>query len=106
VAQSAEANVKHLEELESFKRVYAPFSGVIMQRNVDAGNLINAGNGDAATKEIFDLAQTELARIQAFRVRRRWSRVLGMIRSPVYRGPQKKMPGTFQNRTAYHSMKS
>ena len=33
-----EANVKRLEELESFKRVYAPFSGVITQRNVDIGN--------------------------------------------------------------------
>jgi membrane fusion protein (multidrug efflux system) len=63
MVQSAEANVKRLEELESFKRVYAPFSGVITQRNVDAGNLINAGNGGSATKEMFDLAQIDPLRV-------------------------------------------
>ena len=61
--QSAEANVKRLEDLESFKRVYAPFSGVITQRNVDPGTLINAGNGGAATKEMFDLAQIDPMRV-------------------------------------------
>ena len=59
MVQSAEANVKRLEELESFKRVYAPFSGVITQRNVDPGTLINAGNGGAATKQMFNLAQID-----------------------------------------------
>ncbi|HVA95927.1 MAG TPA: efflux RND transporter periplasmic adaptor subunit [Candidatus Dormibacteraeota bacterium] len=57
--QSAQANVKRLEDLESFKRVYAPFSGIITQRNVDPGTLINAGNGGSATKEMFDLAQID-----------------------------------------------
>src|ERR1700722_2753711 len=51
MVQSADANVKRLEELESFKRVYAPFAGIITQRNVDPGTLINAGNGGTATKE-------------------------------------------------------
>jgi RND family efflux transporter MFP subunit len=63
MAQSSEANVKRLEELESFKRVYAPFSGVITQRNVDVGTLINAGNGGASTKEMFDLAQIDPMRV-------------------------------------------
>jgi RND family efflux transporter MFP subunit len=63
MVQSAEANVKRLEELESFKRVYAPFSGVITQRNVDSGTLINAGNGGIATKEMFDLAQIDPLRV-------------------------------------------
>ena len=58
MVQSADANVKRLEDLESFKRVYAPFTGVITQRNVDPGTLINAGNGGAA-KELFDLAQID-----------------------------------------------
>jgi RND family efflux transporter MFP subunit len=57
-SQSAEANVRRLEELESFKHVYAPFSGVITRRNVDIGNLINAGNGGTA-QELFFLAQTD-----------------------------------------------
>ena len=55
---SAQANVRRLEELESFKHVYAPFSGVVTRRNVDIGNLINAGNGGAA-QELFVLAATD-----------------------------------------------
>jgi RND family efflux transporter MFP subunit len=56
--QSSEANVRRLEELESFKHIYAPFSGVITRRNIDIGNLINAGNGGTA-QELFFLAQTD-----------------------------------------------
>ena len=63
MVQSAEANVKRLEDLESFKRVYAPFSGVITQRNVDTGTLINAGNGGSATRELFHLAQIDPLRV-------------------------------------------
>src|SRR5438874_12714806 len=61
-AQSAQANVRRLQELESFKHIYAPFSGVITRRNVDIGNLINAGNGGAA-QELFFLAQTDPIRV-------------------------------------------
>ncbi len=56
--QSAEANVRRLEELESFKHIYAPFSGVITRRNIDIGNLVNAGNG-GSSQELFFLAQTD-----------------------------------------------
>jgi RND family efflux transporter MFP subunit len=63
MVQSADANVKRLEEMESFKRVYAPFKGIITQRNVDTGTLINAGNGGTATKEMFDLAQIDPMRV-------------------------------------------
>ena len=62
MVQSSEANFKRLEDMESFKRVYAPFSGVITQRNVDPGTLINAGNGGSATKEMFDLSQIDTIR--------------------------------------------
>jgi len=65
MVQSAQANVERLEALESFKRVYAPFSGVITARNVDIGTLINAGNGGSSTKEMFDLAQTDPLRVYA-----------------------------------------
>jgi len=40
---AADANVRRLEELESFKHVYAPFTGVLTRRSVDPGALINAG---------------------------------------------------------------
>ena len=57
---AADANVKRLEELESFKNVYAPYSGVLTKRNVDPGALINAGS---AGREMFDIAQVDPLRV-------------------------------------------
>jgi RND family efflux transporter MFP subunit len=62
IVQSAEANVRRLEELESFKHIYAPFSGVLTQRNIDIGTLINAGNG-GTSQQLFYLAQTDPIRV-------------------------------------------
>jgi RND family efflux transporter MFP subunit len=62
IVQSFGANVRRLEELKSFQRVYAPFSGVITQRNIDTGTLINAGNG-GASQQLFYLAQTDPIRV-------------------------------------------
>jgi RND family efflux transporter MFP subunit len=59
---AADANVRRLEQLEGFKRVYAPFSGVITKRNVDPGALINAGAG-AAGRELFDIARVDPLRV-------------------------------------------
>ncbi len=59
--QSAAANVARLRELESFKRVVAPFDGVVTVRNTDVGALINAGQ--AAGDELFDVADTRKLRI-------------------------------------------
>src|SRR6202050_1044912 len=59
---SADANVGRLEQLEGFKDVYAPFSGVLTRRNVDPGALINAGAG-AAGRELFDLARVDPLRV-------------------------------------------
>jgi RND family efflux transporter MFP subunit len=60
--QSAEANVRRLEDLKSFQQVRAPFSGVITRRNVDTGTLVNAGNGGSA-QQLFFLAQTDPMRV-------------------------------------------
>jgi RND family efflux transporter MFP subunit len=62
IVQSSEANVRRLEEMKSFQRVYAPFNGVITQRNVDIGTLINAGNG-GTSQQLFYLAQTDPIRV-------------------------------------------
>jgi RND family efflux transporter MFP subunit len=59
---SNEANVHRLEDLESFKHVYAPFSGIVTRRNVDIGNLINAGNGGAA-QQLFVVSQIDPIRV-------------------------------------------
>src|SRR6204780_5257085 len=60
-ADSAAANVSRLRELESFKRVVAPFTGVITARNTDIGALINAGQ--RAGSELFRIADTHKLRI-------------------------------------------
>jgi RND family efflux transporter MFP subunit len=60
-AASAAANVARLHELESFKRVVAPFSGVITARNTDIGALINAGQSAGA--ELFRIADVHKLRI-------------------------------------------
>ncbi len=59
---AADANVRRLEEMESFKNVYAPFSGVLTRRNVDPGALINSG-AQAAGKELFDIARVDPLRV-------------------------------------------
>jgi len=56
------ANVRRLEDLVSFEKVYAPFDGVITVRNTDTGWLIDAGAG-SPSKELFELAQTSTLRI-------------------------------------------
>ena len=60
-ADSAAANVARLHDLESFKRVLAPFTGVITARNTDIGALINAGQ--SAGTELFRIADTTRLRI-------------------------------------------
>lgn len=59
---AAQANVRRLEQLESFKHIYAPFSGVITTRNTDVGSLVNAGNG-GPTQQLFVIAQIDPIRI-------------------------------------------
>jgi RND family efflux transporter MFP subunit len=61
IVESAAANVARLQQLESFKRVVAPFDGIITARNTDIGALINAG--ESAGSELFRLADTHKLRI-------------------------------------------
>jgi len=58
---AAAANVERLRQLEGFKRVLAPFAGVITRRNVDVGDLIDAGCG--AGRALFVMAQTDPLRV-------------------------------------------
>ncbi len=62
IVTSQTANVKRLEQLVSFEKVFAPFDGVITARNTDTGALINAGNGGTA-QQLFTLAATNVVRV-------------------------------------------
>ena len=57
--EAARANVRRLEELQSFGRITAPFAGTITARGTDVGQLVAASNG----KELFRLAQTGTLRV-------------------------------------------
>jgi multidrug efflux system membrane fusion protein len=59
---AATANVRRLEQLESFKHIYSPFSGVLTRRNTDVGSLVNAGNA-GPNQELFVVAQIDPIRI-------------------------------------------
>jgi RND family efflux transporter MFP subunit len=54
---ASEANVRRLHQLEDFKRVVAPFAGVITRRNVDVGDLIDS------SRLLFTLSQTDPLRV-------------------------------------------
>ena len=60
----AEANVLRLKELQSFTRIIAPFDGVITRRNVNIGDLIDAGN--SGSKPLFILTQSQSLRAYVY----------------------------------------
>jgi RND family efflux transporter MFP subunit len=61
--ESARFNVSRLEKLQAFKRIYAPYDGVITARNTDVGALIDAGSGGGPGKELFHIASTQKLRV-------------------------------------------
>ncbi|HYL05527.1 MAG TPA: efflux RND transporter periplasmic adaptor subunit [Thermoanaerobaculia bacterium] len=63
MVNSAQANVKRLEQLQSFERIYAPFDGVVTARNTDVGQLIDPGTGSGAARELFHVASTRTLRV-------------------------------------------
>jgi RND family efflux transporter MFP subunit len=62
VVDSNSANVRRLQQLQSFEKVYAPFDGVITARSTDIGALIDAGSA-AQSKELFHLAAISTLRV-------------------------------------------
>jgi RND family efflux transporter MFP subunit len=60
--QANDANVKRLEQMQSFERVVAPFDGVITQRLINEGDLINAGNGGNGA-QLFRISKISTMRV-------------------------------------------
>ncbi len=63
--EAAEANVRRLQQLQSFEKVYAPFSGVVTERNTDIGALIDSGSPTASNtaKELYRVAAIDKLRV-------------------------------------------
>jgi RND family efflux transporter MFP subunit len=62
---SAQANTARLRNLQNFNRVVAPFDGVLTSRNIDVGDLVDAGNGGVG-KALFTIAQIDPLRLYVF----------------------------------------
>ncbi len=61
--ESAQANVKRLQDLQSFEKVYAPFEGVLTARNTDVGQLIDSGSSGGTSRELFHIAAVNPLRV-------------------------------------------
>jgi RND family efflux transporter MFP subunit len=60
---ASRANVRRLEQLQSYERIVAPFDGVITARNTDIGDLIDAGSGSSNPRELFHMDATHKLRV-------------------------------------------
>jgi RND family efflux transporter MFP subunit len=58
-----QANVKQLQALQSFEKLYAPFDGVITARNTVLGDLINSGSSGTAKTDLFHISQPGKLRV-------------------------------------------
>ena len=59
--KAAQANVDRLVAMESFKRLIAPFDGIVTARDTDIGALINVGAAGGA--ELFVVSETSKLRV-------------------------------------------
>ena len=66
IVQANQANVKQLETLQSFERIYAPFEGIVTVRNVDVGDLINSGSAPGTRTDLFHIAQPGKLRVYVY----------------------------------------
>lgn len=62
---AADANVRRLRELLGFNLVVAPFDGIVTARNIDVGDLVNAGNGGTG-QALFSVAQVDPLRLYVY----------------------------------------
>ncbi|HTF69743.1 MAG TPA: efflux RND transporter periplasmic adaptor subunit, partial [Edaphobacter sp.] len=62
---ASKANVRRLEQLQSYEKIIAPFDGVITARNTDIGDLIDAGSSSSNPRALFQLATTGKLRVYA-----------------------------------------
>jgi RND family efflux transporter MFP subunit len=60
IVHADQANVRQLEALQSFEKVYAPYNGVITFRNTDIGDLISSGN---TGPQLFQIVQPGRLRV-------------------------------------------
>ena len=63
IVDANQANVKQLQALQSFEKIYAPFDGIVTARNTDIGDLINSGSSSTARTDLFHISQPDKLRV-------------------------------------------
>jgi len=63
--KSAQANVRRLQQMVDFEKVYVPFDGVVTARNTDIGQLIDSGSSGGPARELFHVATVNKLRVFA-----------------------------------------
>jgi RND family efflux transporter MFP subunit len=63
IVEADQANVKQLEALQSFEKIYAPFDGIITARNTDVGTLVDSGSSGGVKTDLFHLSQVDRLRV-------------------------------------------
>ena len=109
IVDANQANVKQLQTLQSFERIYAPFDGIITARNTDVGQLIAAGNTGNTSTDLFHISQPGKLRVYV-NVPEQYSQAAapGLTARLPWRNSRKKVQGklvrtsnaiNFSNRT-------
>ena len=63
IVEADQANVRQLETLQAFEKIYAPFDGIITARNTDIGDLIDSGSSGGVKTDMFHIAQPGVLRV-------------------------------------------
>jgi len=63
IVEADQANVKQLEALQSFEKIYAPFDGIVTARNTDVGALVDSGSSGGVKTDLFHLSQVDRLRV-------------------------------------------
>jgi RND family efflux transporter MFP subunit len=63
MVSSAAANVRRLEQLQSFEKIFVPFDGIVTARNTDVGQLIDPGSSTGLARELFHVAAIDTLRV-------------------------------------------
>lgn len=103
---AAKANVARLEALEGFKKIIAPFDGVVTARKVDVGALVNSTPSNAP--DLFDVSDVHELRVyvkvpQAFAARLH-AGMTAQIKVPQY--PDRTFDATLATTSEAISQKS
>ena len=65
-AKSRRANVERLKELQTFKRIVAPFDGIVTSRTAEVGMLVTAGKESLFTVEDMSRVRVQVSVPQAY----------------------------------------